>query len=85
MLSLIEENNMVKVVVADDGIGMEESIANNIFEPFVRSDKSRNSVTGGSGLGLAITSKIIMLHHGSIELDTAPGEGCRFIIKLKKK
>ncbi len=83
-LSLTEEKDTVKVVMADDGIGMEESISKNIFEPFVRSDKSRNSKTGGSGLGLAIASKIIMLHGGTIELDTALGEGSRFIIMLNK-
>lgn len=84
-LTLTEEKDTVQVVIADDGIGMEESVAKNIFEPFVRSDKSRNSKTGGSGLGLAITSKIIRAHNGSIELDTAPGKGCRFIVRLKKK
>ncbi len=84
-LSLTEEKDTVKIVIADDGIGMEESVAKHIFEPFVRSDKSRNSKTGGSGLGLAITSKIIGVHNGSIELDTSPGKGSRFIVRLKKK
>jgi len=71
-------------VLADDGSGIEESIAKTIFEPFVRSDKSRNSKTGGSGLGLAITSKIIKAHDGSIELETEQGKGSRFIVRLKK-
>jgi signal transduction histidine kinase len=84
-LNLIEENDTVQVVIADDGVGMEESLAKKIFEPFVRSDKSRNSETGGSGLGLAITSKIIKAHNGSIELETAPDNGCQFIVKMKKK
>lgn len=85
ILSLTEEKDTVQVVIADNGIGMEESVAKNIFEPFVRSDKSRNSETGGSGLGLAITSKIIKAHKGRIEIETAPGKGCRFIIRLNKK
>ncbi len=84
-LSLTEEKDIVQIVIADDGIGMEKSVAKNIFEPFVRSDKVRNSETGGSGLGLAITSKIIKAHKGSIEIETAPGKGCRFIIRLNKK
>ncbi len=82
-LSLIEEKDLVQIMVEDDGIGIEEDVAKNIFEPFVRSDKSRNSKTGGSGLGLAISSKIIKAHNGSIELKTAPGKGCQFIVKLK--
>ena len=83
-LSLIDEKDTVKIVLADDGSGIDESIAKTIFEPFVRSDKSRNSKTGGSGLGLAITSKIIKAHNGSIELETEQGKGSRFIIRLKK-
>ncbi|MFO7886836.1 MAG: HAMP domain-containing sensor histidine kinase [Eubacteriales bacterium] len=83
-LSLTEEKDTVKIVLADDGSGIEESIAKTIFEPFVRSDKSRNSKTGGSGLGLAITSKIIKAHNGSIELETEQGKGSRFIVRLKK-
>lgn len=83
-LSLRDEENIVKIILADDGSGIEKSIAKTIFEPFVRSDKSRNSKTGGSGLGLAITSKIIKAHNGSIELETEVGKGSRFIISLKK-
>jgi len=83
-LSLTEEKYTVKIVLADDGSGIEESIAKTVFEPFVRSDKSRNSKTGGSGLGLAITSKIIKAHNGSIELETEQGKGSRFIVRLKK-
>jgi len=83
-LSLTEEKDIVKIVLADNGSGIEKSIAKTIFEPFVRSDKSRNSKTGGSGLGLAITSKIIKAHNGSIELETEQGKGSSFIIRLKK-
>ena len=84
ILRLTEEKYTVKIVLADDGSGIEKSIAKTIFKPFVRSDKSRNSKTGGSGLGLAITSKIIKAHNGSIELETELGKGSRFIIRLKK-
>lgn len=84
-LSLTEENDNVQIVFADDGIGMEKIVAERIFEPFVRSDKSRNSKTGGSGLGLAITSKIILVHNGRIELVSSPDKGCRFTIRLNKK
>lgn len=82
-LKLTNEKNIIEIVFADDGIGMEETIAKTIFEPFVRSDQSRNSNTGGSGLGLAITAKIIWIHGGSISLNTAPNKGCQFIVRLK--
>jgi len=82
-LSITQEKDTVQIVLADDGIGIETTIAETIFEPFVRSDKSRNSNTGGSGLGLSITAKIIQAHRGSIELVTALGKGCRFIVRLR--
>lgn len=83
-LLLVEDSSFVQIVVADDGVGMDKSLSKTIFEPFVRADQTRNSKTGGSGLGLAITAKIIKAHQGSIELDTEPGKGCRFLIRLKK-
>lgn len=83
-LSLTEEKDTVKIVIADNGIGIDEKTAKKIFEPFVRSDKSRSSKTGGSGLGLAITAKIINLHNGTIKLETALGEGSLFTVMLKK-
>lgn len=81
---LTEEKEIVSITVEDNGVGMDETIAKTIFDPFTRGDRARNSETGGSGLGLAITKKIIEAHSGSIELFTAPDEGCRFVIKLKK-
>lgn len=81
-LSLTEEKGMVQIVLSDNGVGMEETVAATIFKPFTRGDTARNSETGGSGLGLAIAKKIVDAHGGSITLSTAPNEGCKFIIRL---
>lgn len=83
-VSLIEEADFVQIVLADDGVGMEGTVAETIFNPFTRGEQSRNSETGGSGLGLAIAKKIIDVHGGRIELVTALGEGCQFTIELNK-
>lgn len=83
-LSLTEEKGMVQIVLSDNGVGMEDTVAKTIFKPFTRGDTARNSETGGSGLGLAIAKKIIDAHGGSIVLITAPNEGCKFIIQLER-
>ncbi len=56
------------VVFSDNGDSIPEKYRENIFNPFVRVDKSRNSKTGGTGLGLSITKKIINKHHGGIRI-----------------
>ncbi|MDO5517638.1 MAG: HAMP domain-containing sensor histidine kinase [Clostridium sp.] len=66
-----EEKENCKIIIADDGTGIPEEIAETIFDPFVVGDESRNSKQG-SGLGLAITKKIIEKHKGSIKLISEP-------------
>jgi len=72
-----ENNNMV-IVVKDTGNGIGENDLPHIFEPFFSTRKD----VGGSGLGLAITKKIIERHKGSIHVESKPGKGTVFKIKL---
>lgn len=74
----------VKIVVADNGPGMSSDDANSAFDRFYRGDRSRARTRGGSGLGLAIAKAIAEAHSGSIDLATAPGEGCRFTVTLPR-
>ncbi len=60
----------VRVVMADNGYGIQEEISHDIFEPFVVGEKSRSK--HGSGLGLAVSKKIIEAHGGSISLVMPP-------------
>ena len=62
------------ITVADDGLQIDEELAEHIFEPFSRGDKAR-STGGGSGLGLSISSKIINMHGGELKLDRNYGHG----------
>lgn len=62
------EKAFVKIVIADNGVGIPQEIAKNIFEPFVVGDDSRSS-RQGSGLGLSISKKIIEGHEGNIILE----------------
>lgn len=72
------------VRIADTGPGILEQDQPRIFERFYKADKSRTrAVEGtGSGLGLSIAHKITEMHHGSISVRSAPGEGTAFTVLL---
>ena len=79
---LCREDGACVIVFSDNGAGIPEDIAADIFKPFVRADASRNSKTGGTGLGLSIAQKILTLHGGTISLETGVNKGCAFRIIL---
>jgi two-component system sensor histidine kinase SaeS len=65
-LSVIREPNQVKVIIRDEGKGIDPAYRSRIFERFFRIDYSRNKELGGSGLGLAIAKSLVELHKGQI-------------------
>lgn len=67
-----------KLTVSDTGIGMSPEFAATVFESFTREKNSTVSGIQGTGLGMSITKNIIDLMGGTIEVDTAPGEGTTF-------
>jgi two-component system, OmpR family, sensor kinase len=71
-----------RLSVADSGPGLDAESASRVFERFYRADSSRASATGGSGLGLSIVQSVVAAHGGRVTLDTAPGEGARFVVEL---
>lgn len=80
----LEEEDRIKVIVADNGDIIRADMQEEIFNPFVCEDESRNS-KGGSGLGLAITKKIIEKHGGKIYIDSnIDGYTKGFVIELYK-
>ena len=70
------------VKVADAGIGIPEDCIDHIFERFFRVDKARSREVGGTGLGLSITKNVIQMHHGVIDVDSTPGEGTTFSVRI---
>ncbi|MGN0099848.1 MAG: sensor histidine kinase [Dietzia sp.] len=70
--------------VADAGPGMTPEEAARAFERFYRADASRTSATGGSGLGLAIVRSLVEAHGGAVTVDTAPGRGATFHVRLPR-
>ncbi len=81
-LSLVTGEGYATVKVSDTGIGILAEDLPHIFERFYRADRARSRERGGSGLGLAIAQNIVREHQGSIEVESMPGKGSTFTVKL---
>ncbi|HEX8946658.1 MAG TPA: HAMP domain-containing sensor histidine kinase [Candidatus Paceibacterota bacterium] len=75
--------DLLSIVVHDTGKGIKREDLVRIFEPFYRSDQARTRVGGaGSGLGLAIVSELVKIHHGRIDVKSAPRHGTIVTVML---
>jgi two-component system OmpR family sensor kinase len=72
----------VVLEVADDGPGLAPEDAARVFERFYRADPSRTRSSGGTGLGLSIVAALVAAHGGTVEVDTEPGRGATFRVRL---
>ncbi|MFN8383446.1 MAG: response regulator [Anaerolineales bacterium] len=72
------ENNEYRIVFSDNGKGIEPEHQEHIFEPFFTTKEASK----GTGLGLSVSLQVIKEHHGTIDFETKPGKGTRFIITL---
>ena len=77
-----KEGDEAILEVADQGPGLEAEDAARVFERFYRADPSRARDRGGTGLGLAVVAALIEAHGGRVELDTTPGSGATFRVRL---
>ena len=68
--------------VRDSGIGIAREHLPRLTERFYRVDGSRSRETGGTGLGLSIVKHVMQRHGGVLEIDSEPGKGSRFSLKL---
>jgi two-component system phosphate regulon sensor histidine kinase PhoR len=80
--TLTREGDTVRIAVSDTGCGIPAEDQPRIFERFYRVDKGRSRATGGTGLGLAIVKHIILVHGGSVTVESRPGEGSVFTLVL---
>jgi signal transduction histidine kinase len=80
--STIAGRPCVEFAVTDTGVGMTEAQTEKIFEPFTQADVTTNRKYGGTGLGLALVSRFCQLMGGSVSVQSAPGEGARFVVRL---
>jgi two-component system phosphate regulon sensor histidine kinase PhoR len=74
------EGSSIKIHVIDQGNGIEEDHIPRLFERFYRAE--RNPAVMGTGLGLAIVKHIVLVHNGSIEVESTINKGSTFTILL---
>jgi PAS domain S-box-containing protein len=77
-----EKNQNVHISIWDKGIGISEEDLKRLFKPFVQLDSSLARQQNGTGLGLALVQRLVEMHGGSINVESAPGRGSRFTVVL---
>jgi signal transduction histidine kinase len=79
-------NGYIDISIQDEGIGIAKDDIPHIFDRFYRADSARiKTQEGGYGLGLSIAKKIVDQYHGSIEVQSMPGKGSTFFVRLPIK
>jgi signal transduction histidine kinase len=72
----------VEVRVCDHGPGIPEAERERIFEPFYRGEQTRSQRVQGTGLGLSLVKETVERHQGSVEVQSPPGGGSQFTVRL---
>lgn len=83
IISLTANEDWVVVQVSDTGCGISPEVGKHIFEKFYQGDKSH--MTQGNGLGLALVKRVIDIVSGEIWVESMPGKGSTFLVKLRRK
>ncbi|MEO5928550.1 MAG: heavy metal sensor histidine kinase [Candidatus Kapaibacterium sp.] len=76
------DGEFAEIRVRDTGIGISPEHRKKIFDRFYRVDKARSREIGGAGLGLSIVQWIVEIHGGTISVESEPGQGSTFIVRL---
>lgn len=78
------EDTTVKVAVSDSGLGMSPDEVAQAFDSFWRAPSSHEGAVPGVGIGLTRVREIIQAHHGSVEIESHPGEGTTITATLPR-
>lgn len=81
-VTLDADHQAFSIEIADNGIGMPKEALEHIYERFYRVDKSHSREIGGTGLGLAIARNAVLLHRGTIRVESTEGEGTTFTVRI---
>jgi two-component system phosphate regulon sensor histidine kinase PhoR len=82
IISVMEQDEHMRVRVSDEGIGIAEDDLPHLFETAYRAPDARSFRRKGSGLGLAIAQRIVQQHGGEIQVQSQPGDGATFSFDL---
>ena len=80
-----DNNEFVQISVKDNGIGIERSDLNKIFDRFKQVDKSLSRNSEGTGIGLSLVKSFVELHGGNIKVESKFGHGSKFIVTLPSR
>jgi signal transduction histidine kinase/DNA-binding response OmpR family regulator len=75
----------VEVSVTDRGIGIPAELQQRVFDRFYQVDASSTRRFGGAGVGLAMAKELVAMHGGEITVQSAPGEGSTFTVRLPRE
>jgi two-component system phosphate regulon sensor histidine kinase PhoR len=81
-VNVFQEREWMRIEVSDTGLGIAEEHIPRLFERFYVVDKSRSRKLGGTGLGLSIVKHIVQSHGGTVVVESVPGRGTTFIVRL---
>lgn len=84
-MTIQQTDRSIRIEIGDNGVGIPQELKENLFDPFIVGDDSRNNKQG-SGLGLAVAKKIVELHGGALFLENEkiPAVSTLFVIRLMK-
>jgi len=74
--------DQLEIAVEDWGVGIDRSDQKKIFDKFYRVDMPQTAAVAGSGLGLSLVKYIVEAHGGQVRVDSAPGKGSTFFVRL---
>jgi PAS domain S-box-containing protein len=81
-VSIDPYEKIVSIAVWDKGIGISAENLKRLFQPFVQLDSSLSRQQSGTGLGLVLSQRLVEIHGGSIQVESTPGQGSRFTVRL---
>ena len=81
-IRLIRSGRDAILSISDNGPGIPKADQAHIFDRFYRVDKARDRATGGTGLGLSIVHQMVLMHGGTISVDSEEGHGTTFTLEL---
>ncbi|HEX6288261.1 MAG TPA: PAS domain S-box protein [Herpetosiphonaceae bacterium] len=81
-VEVLEQAGQVSIAVSDQGIGIPTAAQPRLFQPFYRAPTSAAANISGTGIGLYVVKEIATLHGGSVDVQSAEGQGSTFTVRL---